>query len=55
MSTTFDDSQVCQCIFRQQAFVTQADELIGQVLLFQPDVFWPELFTSTPVMDAHLQ
>ena len=31
MSTAFDDSQVRQCIFGQQAFVTQADELVRKV------------------------
>ena len=41
MSAAFNDRQVRQCIFGQQAFVTQADELVGQVFLFQTDVFWP--------------
>ena len=41
MSAAFNDSQVRQCIFGQQAFVTQADELVGQVFTFQADVFWP--------------
>ena len=41
MSAAFNDRQGRQCIFGQQAFVTQADELVGQVLPFQPDVFWP--------------
>jgi hypothetical protein len=38
MSAAFDDSQGSQCIFGQQAFVTQADELVGQVILFQPNI-----------------
>ena len=41
MSAAFDHSQSCQCIFGQQAFVAEADELVGQVFLLQTDVFWP--------------